>query len=378
MKPQKLIHILTAVFALGLGLAAQITVASPDKGSPDGNTTQRTNAVSETPDVNPPPDGGYPGFTTAEGQNALKHLTTGFGNSAFGWYSLFSDTTANYNTGLGAGTLALNTGAANTASGVASLILNTEGTRNTSNGAGAMVWNSTGNDNSGVGYFSLYNNDTGDSNSALGSDTLLSNVSGNCNVAIGESALLMNTTGDDNIAVGCGAGSEATTGNNNIYIGNVGVAGESDTIRIGDPAIHHKALIAGIPAGGLAAILFDYNNGTVVVGVGGAVAFNQAPLIVGTAISKTNDTTFTVNADGVYRVTYTLRTALLSLLGGVQVQVNGSGVGPTAGLVIAGAPLTDQVTFQANAGDTLQLVVSGLALTLAPGDNATINIDKIQ
>jgi hypothetical protein len=47
-------------------------------------------------------------------------------------------------------------------------------------------------------------------------------------------------------------------------------------------------------------------------------------------------------------------------------------------LVIAGLPLTDQVTFQANAGDTLQLVVSGLALTLAAGDNATINIDKIQ
>lgn len=377
MKPQTLTR-LTAVFALGLGLAAQTAVASPDRGSPGGNTTERTTSASAAPDVSPPPDGGYPGFTTAEGLNALKHLTNGFGNSAFGWYSLFSNTTANYNTGLGAGTLALNTGAANTASGVASLILNTQGTRNTSNGAGAMVWNSTGNDNTGVGYFSLYNNDTGDSNSALGSDTLLSNVSGNCNVAIGESALLMNTTGDDNIAVGCGAGSEATTGSNNIYIGNVGVAGESDTIRIGDPAIHHKALIAGIPAGGLAAILFDYNNGTIVVGVGGAVSFNQAPLIVGTAISKTNDTTFTVNADGVYRVSYTLRTALLSLLGGVRVEVNGVGVGPTASLVIAGLPLNDQVTFQANAGDTVQLVVSGLALTLATGDNATINIDKIQ
>ncbi len=128
-------------------------------------------------DVSPPPDGGYPGFTTAEGQNALKNLTSGFGNSAFGWYSLFSVTSVSYNTGLGAGTLALNTAEANTASGVAALILNTAGTRNTANGAGAMVFNSTGNDNSGVGYFSLYNNDTGDSNSAVGSDTLHSNVS---------------------------------------------------------------------------------------------------------------------------------------------------------------------------------------------------------
>jgi hypothetical protein len=330
------------------------------------------------PDVSPPPDGGYPGFTTAEGQNALKNLTTGFGNSAFGWYSLFSVTNANYNTGVGGGTLALNTGEANTATGVASLILNTQGTRNTSNGAGAMVWNSTGNDNTGVGYFSLYNNDTGDRNSALGGDTLISNTTGDCNVAVGLGALLMNTTGDENIAIGCQAGSEATTGSNNIYIGNVGVAGESNTIRIGDPATQTKAYIAGIPAGGLAAILFDYNSGALVINVGGAVAFNQTPLIAGTAITKTNDTTFTVNADGIYRVSYTLRTAVISLLGSVRVQVNGTGVGPTAGLLVAGVPLTDQVTFQANAGDTVQLVVSGIALTLAPGDNATINIDKIQ
>lgn len=332
------------------------------------------------PDVNPPPDGGYPGFTTAEGQNALKNLTSGLGNSAFGWYSLFSVTTASYNTGLGAGTLALNTAEANTASGVAALILNTSGTRNTADGAGAMVFNSVGNDNTGVGFFTLYNNDTGNRNSALGSDTLVSNISGDCNVAVGQGALLMNTTGHENIAVGCGAGSEATTGSNNIYIGNDGVAGESDTIRIGDPAIHLKAYVAGIPAGGLAAILFDYNNapGIIVVGVGGPVPFNQAPLIVGTAISKTNDTTFTLNQDGVYRVSYTVRTALLSLLGTVRVQVNGSGVGPTAPLLVAGTSLSDQITFPASAGDTVQLVVGGVALTLAAGDNATINIDKIQ
>ena len=31
-----------------------------------------------------PPDGGYPGFNTAEGQNALFSLTTGLGNTAVG------------------------------------------------------------------------------------------------------------------------------------------------------------------------------------------------------------------------------------------------------------------------------------------------------
>ena len=47
-------------------------------------------------------------------------------------------------------------------------------------------------------------------------------------------------------------------------------------------------------------------------------------------------------------------------------------------LVLAGVPLSDQVTVPANAGDTLQLVVRAIALTLAAADNATINIDKIQ
>jgi BclA-like protein len=329
-------------------------------------------------DVSPPPDGGYPNFTTAEGSNALRNLTSGAGNSGFGWFSLFSNTTASFNTGLGAGTLALNNGEANTATGVAALILNTTGINNTANGAGAMVLNSAGHDNTGVGSFTLYNNDTGNNNSALGSSTLISNNTGSCNVALGDSALVSNTSGDNNIAIGCDAGSEATTGDNNIYIGNIGVAGESNTIRIGDPAIHQNVFIGGIPAGGLAAILFDFNNGVISILPGGAVPFNQAPLVVGTAISKTDNFTFTLNRDGVYRVTYTLRTALVSLLGSVQVQVNGVGVGPTAGLIIAGAPLGDQVTFPANAGDAVKLVVSGLAIALATGDNATINIDKVQ
>jgi BclA C-terminal domain len=374
--------------------------------------------VRATTDVNPPPDGGYPNFTTAEGENALKHLSTGAGNSAFGWFSLFADTTANYCTGLGAGTLALNNGDSNTASGTAALILNTSGTRNTANGTAAMVFNSTGNDNTAVGAFALnvnttgfentavgsgalssnaapgnpgessdnnavgmnalFSNTTGSGNDAFGVEALFSNTTGTCNVALGNAALLANSTGSDNIAVGCAAGSLATTGDNNIYIGNLGVAGESNTIRIGDPAIHQNVFLGGIPAGGLAAILFDFNTGTVTIGVGGPVPFNQTALVVGTAISKTSNTTFTLNQAGVYRVTYTVRTALVSLLGSVQVQVNGVGVGPTASLVIAGAPLSDQVTFPANAGDTVQLVVGGLALTLASGDNASINIDKVQ
>src|SRR6266496_1980391 len=77
--------------------------------------------------VSPAPDGCYPGFTTAEGCNALALLGAGAGNTGLGWYSLFSAGASNFNTGVGAGTLVLNTGDNNTAVGAAALLLNTTG-----------------------------------------------------------------------------------------------------------------------------------------------------------------------------------------------------------------------------------------------------------
>ena len=328
-------------------------------------------AVPHSPDVSPPPDGVY-GGSTAEGHQALFHLTTGGFDTALGWRSLFTATTASFNTGVGAGTLALNNADENTGTGAGALLLTTTGAANTANGALSLFFNTTGGDNS----------------------------------AFGDRALEHNTSGSNNIAVGSSAGFNLTTGHNNIEVGNDGVAGESNTIRIGDLAVQDSVFLAGIAPttpeapnqvvlvdpstgqlgssasigglGGLAAVLFDWNSATITIIVGGAVPFNQAPLIVGTAISKTNNTTFTVNANGVYRVSYTLRTALVSLLGNVQVQVNGVGVGPTAALGVSGTSISDQVTFMANAGDMVQLVVGGSALTLGSGGNATINIDKVQ
>src|SRR5262245_17957011 len=60
--------------------------------------------------VSPSPDGGYPGFNTAEGQNALLSLdtSTGFGNTAVGWFSLRSTVFGSFNTAIGAGTLLSN------------------------------------------------------------------------------------------------------------------------------------------------------------------------------------------------------------------------------------------------------------------------------
>ena len=55
-----------------------------------------------------------------------------------------------------------------------------------------------------------------------------------------------NTTGIGNIALGNFAGANLTTGDNNIDVGNVGVAGESNAIRIGTRGTQTATYIAGI------------------------------------------------------------------------------------------------------------------------------------
>ena len=65
--------------------------------------------VQNTQAVSPPPDGGYPGGNTAEGQNALLSLTSGTYNTAVGFSSLKSNTIGNVNTAIGVNALSLNT-----------------------------------------------------------------------------------------------------------------------------------------------------------------------------------------------------------------------------------------------------------------------------
>lgn len=84
--------------------------------------------------VNPPPDGGYPGGNTAEGQAALLSLTTGGYNTAVGFFSLWTNTVGSFNTAIGAGALLKNSSNENTATGAAALLSNTTGVDNTANG----------------------------------------------------------------------------------------------------------------------------------------------------------------------------------------------------------------------------------------------------
>ena len=163
--------------------------------------------------VDPPPDGGYPIGNTAEGEDALFNLTSGFDNVAVGYEALYNNTSGILNTGTGYRALYSNTvGTRNTATGNAALSRTTTGSSNTATGLHAMFLNTTGLRNTGEGAF----------------------------------ALTANTTGSYNIALGYNAGSLLTTGSNNIDIGNVGVAGEIGTLRIGTAGTQNVAYVAGI------------------------------------------------------------------------------------------------------------------------------------
>jgi len=171
---------------------------------------------------------------TAVGAFALNSNTDGIGSTAIGFQALLSNTMAYHNTGVGYQALASDvTGSDNTALGYGALTDNTGGSEG---GAG----------NTACGAFTLGLNTSGVGNSAIGFLALGTNTTGGNNTANGASALFSNSTGSNNIALGYQAGFNLNTGNNNIDIGNVGVRGDSNRIRIGTTGTHKNTFIAGI------------------------------------------------------------------------------------------------------------------------------------
>jgi hypothetical protein len=105
--------------------------------------------------------------------------------------------------------------------------------------------NGFGDFNTSVGYQALGNSVNGEQNTALGMQALYTATTGSNNTAVGFDALQYVNSGTGNIALGAGAGTSLNTGNNNIYIGNIGVANESGTIRIGSDGTHTSTFLYG-------------------------------------------------------------------------------------------------------------------------------------
>jgi hypothetical protein len=151
-------------------------------------------------------------------------------NQAFGYKSLFGNTSGYLNTAIGAG----------------SLQLNTSGYDNVANGYQSLISNVSGYDNTAGGYFTLLNNYIGYNNLASGSRALYANTTGYDNTADGVLALSSVTTGYNNTAIGWQAGYAVLTGIDNIYIANTGAGGEVGVIRIGTTNTQTSTYISGI------------------------------------------------------------------------------------------------------------------------------------
>ncbi len=184
---------------------------------------------------------------TANGYRALFSNKSGHRNTATGDYALSSNVTGSNNTAFGHRALNDNTeGSSNTAFGYLAMFRNTTGGFNMAIGHAALRSNTTGTFNTASGFYPLRSNTTGTGNTAHGHRALYFSTSGSHNTATGDRALYRNTTGSRNIALGRYAGRSLTTGDDNVAIGNLGVAGESATMRIGTAGTHTRAFLAGV------------------------------------------------------------------------------------------------------------------------------------
>jgi hypothetical protein len=143
----------------------------------------------------------------------------GWGNTAIGIDSLYSNTTGYWNIALGSAALYSNTtGIQNLAMGRGALYSNTTGGNNIALASLALNSNTEGTFNTALGHEALYQNTTGGSNCALGPYALSLNTVGSFNTALGREAGV-NSHGDGNVFLGYRAGF-LETGSDRLYIAN--------------------------------------------------------------------------------------------------------------------------------------------------------------
>ncbi|HDX9614695.1 TPA: exosporium leader peptide-containing protein [Bacillus toyonensis] len=132
----------------------------------------------------------------------------------------------------------------------------------------------------------------------------------------------------------------------------------------------------GLPAG-----LYAFNSSTIelTLGVNEPVPFNTLGTQFGTAITKIGDDFFITNETGFYKITVVAYTALISLLGGLTIDLNGIPIpGSGATLISVGAPIVTQVITQVTTTPSIiEVIISGVGLSLATGISSTITIEKI-
>ncbi len=160
----------------------------------------------------------------------------GNNNVAVGSEALRSNTYGNNNTAIGTGASYSNTyGYDNTSVGFYALFNTKEtGFGNTAIGSQSLFTNTTGWENAALGNVSLHDNISGNSNTAIGAAALNKNTYGNNNTAVGAGALLTCTSGSNNTIIGNHADVAYSTMNNAIAIGQGVIASYDNEVRLGN------------------------------------------------------------------------------------------------------------------------------------------------
>jgi hypothetical protein len=152
--------------------------------------------------VVPPPDGGYPNFTTAEGQKALLISRPVLRIQQWGGFRSLATQAAASTPPLARG---------RSFSTPQTTIRRLARRRSYSTPPASTIpllerppflHNTIAEENTATGAFALSFNTTGVRNTAMGDSALFSNTTGNRNTATGNAALVVNTTGDRNTTTG--------------------------------------------------------------------------------------------------------------------------------------------------------------------------------
>jgi len=340
-------------------------------------------------------------FNTANGYQALNANTTGQANTADGTGALFGNVSGFYNTAVGLSALRGNTnGIANTGIGAQALFANGNGNANVALGgfAAQAATNETGivavgfdalqnenaanqgtgsgnGENTAIGYQALRLDTAGAGNTAAGFQAMLNNTVGAGNTAVGDLALLASTSGTNNIAIGFQAGNNfTTTESSNIDIGNPGVAGDYNTIRIGgSQTAAYLAGVYGTSPSGVSSPVVINANGQLGTGAGGGPLVQSLNGLSG-AVTLTAGANVTISPSG---NTLTIAGnagsgvsfAPVSIPGTTQTAVpNTSYVATSASLTTINLPAT------ANVGDMVQITGAGAGGWQIPGGNLFIDI----
>jgi trimeric autotransporter adhesin len=292
--------------------------------SASGNTVD----VAVTPNINLP-------ATNASGTQGLYEL----GGLRFA----YAYPPSNAFLGITAGNTTLNSLLAihNTGIGNNALESLTTGNSNTAVGAQALTAVTTGLNNVGVGY--------------LSGDSL---TTGDTNIAMGNQALQHLITGNDNLAVGFAAGVNYTGAeSSNIVIGNQGLLGESNVIRIGSQGSgagqQDACNIAGIyntAFGVTNEVVFVDNSGFV-----GSSTGTDGEVIIGSSSGSPIWATLTAGTD--ISIVNAANSITISATGGAGIETIDGDSGSATGAT---------VTFNANTncGSTVQFVASGATVDL--------------